>query len=371
MALQKTLSLLLLIGLGFLLKQKFLKEEQKNGLKIIILDIALPAMIFVALLKIEVQADLLVLPVAALLFNVFMLLFSCYVLPFFGVAPRTAEMRTLMLLLPSLAPGLSCFPFLAEYLGDEYLAWGALADIGNKLFVLVIAYLLAMKWFYGTHQLQAQSNGEKVKSLLFAMLKEPINLVIVTALILLGFGLNLERLPVYLGDAVLMMKNMMTPLVLLFIGVAVVFKWAQIRMIASLLTLRAGVTFLLSGLIVLFVPLPSEAALLFVVVFPQSACSFWPFAHMSAVRALEREQHPDSKRQTFDLTLGINVLAVSLPFSTLLIMAVFTSGGLFVQPWVLLGTGVAFMLLAAMPLLLKWLGHVTWRSEEVLAEKVK
>lgn len=108
-------------------------------------------MIFVVLLKIEINSDLLMLPVLALVLNVLMLMVTRYMMLLFGVEANMPSMRTLMMLLPSLAPGLSCFPFLVEYLGDNVLAWGALADIGNKIFVLILAYLLAMHWFYKSH----------------------------------------------------------------------------------------------------------------------------------------------------------------------------------------------------------------------------
>ena len=353
-ALQKTLSLLLLIVIGFFLKQKLLKEDQKKGLKTIILDLALPAMIFVALLKIEINPDLLMLPVLALVFNVVMILVVRYILPVLGVEANTPAMRTLMLLLPSLAPGLSCFPFLVEYLGDEVLAWGALADIGNKIFVLLISYLLAMHWFYREHGLQVKSNGQRIKELLIAMVKEPINMVMVIAIALLSFGVTLETMPLFLSESIIMLKNMMTPLVLLFIGVAVIFKWDQLRMITSLLVFRSGVTFLLSGLFVLLIPLPSEAAILLAVVFPQSACSFWPFAHMSAIRAMELNKDDIKEKMTFDLDLGINVLAVSLPFSTLLILGVFTSGTYFLDPFHILFSGTLFIGIAVIPKVIAW-----------------
>ena len=331
-ALQKTLSLILLIVIGIFLQKKLQNEDQKKGLKTIILNIALPAMIFVALLKIEINPDLLILPVLALIFNIVMIIITKLSLPFFGIKADTPAMRTLMLLLPSLAPGLTCFPFIVEYLGDDVLAWAALADIGNKLFVLVLAYLLAMSWYYKNQNLKAKSNSQKVKELLIAMVSEPINLVILVAIMLLSFGVNMTSLPGFLSESILMMKEMMTPLVLLFIGIAVIFKWDQLRMISSILIFRAGLTFLLSGIFIWLAPLPSEAAILLAVVFPQSAVSFWPFAHMSAIRKFEYGNDSQKENPTFDLELGINVLAVSMPFSTLLILGIFTSGSYFTTP---------------------------------------
>ncbi|WP_211208399.1 permease [Belliella baltica] len=244
---------------------------------------------------------------------------------------------------------------MVEYLGDDILAWAALSDIGNKVFVLLIAYMLAMSWFYKSHRLTSRSNTEKIKQLLLSMVKEPINLVIISAILLLSFGVNLESMPIFLSDAILMMKNMMTPLVLLFIGIAVVFKWAQLRMIASLLTFRAGFVFLLSGVFVLLVPMPNEAAILLAVVFPQSAVSFWPFAHMSAVRSMEIGNKDLESNPTFDLELGINVLAISMPFSTLLILGVFTSGSYFTNPHHILLFGGLMLCVSVIPKIFQYI----------------
>lgn len=370
-ALQKTLSLLLLIVIGILLQKKLQNEDQKKGLKTIILHVALPAMIFVALLKIEINPDLLILPVLALVFNIVMIFLTRYSLPFFGIKADTPAMRTLMLLLPSLAPGLTCFPFIVEYLGDDALAWAALADIGNKLFVLVLAYLLAMSWYYKNQNLKAKSNGEKVKELLIAMVSEPINLVMLVAILLLSFGLNLESMPGFLSTSILMMKDMMTPLVLLFIGIAVIFKWDQLRMITSILTFRAGFTFLLSGLFIWLIPMPSEAAILLAVVFPQSAVSFWPFAHMSAIRKFEYENEVQKDNPTFDLELGINVLAVSMPFSTLLILGVFTSGSYFTSALHVITIGGLLIGAALVPKAIQWIKSADFSLESLREEELK
>ncbi|WP_215225820.1 AEC family transporter [Echinicola shivajiensis] len=352
-AIQKTLSLLLLIGIGFFLKSKLSKEEHKKGLKIIILNIALPAIIFVALLKIEIQPDLLFLPVLALVFNLVMLAVSKYVLPLYGIDNDSPTMRTLMMLLPSLAPGLSCFPFLVEYLGDEALAMGALADIGNKVFVLILTYLLAMSWYYKANKSVNHSGNQKIKGLLLSMLNEPINMVMIVAIILLSFGFTLNSLPLFLSEAIIQMKNLMTPLILIFIGVAAVLKWDQLKMIVALLSFRSGITFIISGLLVMLVPMPNEAAILLAVVFPQSACSFWPYAHMSAVSGMEKLDNKAAHEETFDMGLGLNILAVSLPFSTLVILGVFTSGSYFANPYHILLGGAVLMALAAIPVVVQ------------------
>ena len=355
LALQKTLAFLLLIGIGLLLKRKISSKEQLGGIKVLILSIALPATIFVALLKIEIAPELLFLPLLALLFNGLAFFTGRAALPVLGVAVDSSAGRTLSLLLPSLAPGLSCFPFVAEYLGNEQLAQAALADVGNKVFVLILLYLLAMHWYYRRRSDTgaAHSSRGRIKDLLVSLAAEPVNLVIVSALVLLGLGLNMAALPVFLQDAIGRMSALMTPLILLFIGMAVRVRRRQIGVILRLLAWRSGLAFLLSGLFLFWVPTLSPAAALLAIAFPQSACSFWPFAHLSAVNSLEDRDQVDRGNRTFDLDLGLNVLAFSLPFSTIVILSVFSAGPVATQPPILFGLAVALILIATLP---RWMG---------------
>lgn len=353
-AVQKTLSLLFLIGLGIILKGKIKNKESLGGVKVLILSVALPATIFIALLKIEVEPHLLFLPLLALAANLLLLGVFFKVLPWFGLQTKGATGRTMLMLLPSLAPGLSCFPFLIEYLGDESLALAALADVGNKVFVLILLYLLAMRWYYqGVETNQAQQG--KLKALALSLVREPVNLLIVSGLIMLGFGWNLSALPDFLQSAFLRTSAMMTPLILIFIGMAVKIRWEQVQTIFSFLVFRSAFAFLLSGIFLLLVPGLAPAVALVAVVFPQSACSFWPYAHMAAVDAME-EARPASSR-TFDTDTALAVLACSLPFSTLLIMGICSAGEIFAQPWLLLSMAGLLGALACLPRIIGWLSN--------------
>lgn len=353
-AIQTSLSLLLMILLGFFLRSKLDSDAHRKGLKVVILDLALPAMIFVALLGIKMDAELLILPLLVMVWNGVMLGAGYFGLPWMGVERNSAQHRTWLMLLPSLAPGLSCFPFLIEYLGEEALAWGALADVGNKIYVLIFAYLIAMTWYYRVHRLGKRSNGEKVKQLLFAMLKEPINMVLIIAIVLISIGWNMESLPGFVGKSILSLKDVMTPLILLFIGMSVILKWKQIQSIFNLLMLRAGLSLIFSGLLISFFSFSSASAILLTVVFPLSSCSFWPFAHMSAVRQMELGANEEGASKTFDLELGINILAVSLPFSTLLILSVFSAGEFFTLPLNILAFGALLVLIPIISKAVSW-----------------
>ncbi len=349
-ALQKTLELLLIILLGLLLQKKVAKKDL-NGVKTLILSVALPATIFVALLKIKLDSSLLIFPFLALVFN-FVMAFATKYLLNVSIADQDApKKRTLMMLLPSLAPGLSCFPFIIVYLGDEYLALAALADVGNKIFVLILLYILAMHWYHlRTLKEVKESIGKKVKGLLIALINEPINLVIIFALILLALGLNLAAFPEFMGNTITSMSVMMTPLVLLFIGMAVRVKFKELGFIFTLLLRRAGITFLLSAIFVYIFPAIGASMILLLVVFPQSACSFWPFAHMSAVSSLEDKD--GQQNPTFDIDFAVNVLACSLPFSTVLIISIFSFSEVFINPLLLLVIGGSMVVSSFVPFLL-------------------
>jgi hypothetical protein len=346
-ALQKTLELLIIIGLGLLLQKKVAKQDLK-GVKVLILSVALPATILIALLKIELKGTLLIFPFLALTFNLIMLLASKYFLSVSLPKNENAKKRTLMMLLPSLAPGLSCFPFIVVYLGDDSLALAALADVGNKIFGLILLYMLAMHWYQKrTIKDNLDSSKNKLKSLVLSLINEPINMIIVLGLSFLGFGWNLNSLPSFLQNTVLSMKVLMTPLVLLFIGMAVRVKSGEFGIIISMLLRRAGIAFCLSALIAFSIPSLTPAMLLLLVVFPQSSCSFWPFAHMSTINAMEeKDTHPEP---TFDVNFGVNILACSLPFSTILIIGIFSFSEFFVNPVALIGIGLSALAVSYAP----------------------
>jgi len=344
----KTVSLLLLILVGYLFRNKITSKESKDGIRTLILSLALPATIFIALLKIDFVPALAVVPLLALGFNlvVFTILSKLPVQSLFNLPSN--QYRTLILLIPSLAPGLSSFPFILEYSGESSLAVAALADLGNKVFVLVIAYLVAMKWYFAERRHLEGGRGVRLKSLWVSLVNEPVNLVIVTAIIMLSLGLGYDTFPAFIRDSVDKISLMMTPLVLLFIGISIKFSWAQFKAIFSFVFFRSAVAFLISGLILIFFPVTDLATALLIVVFPQSACSFWPYAHMAVVNGMESKEH----EKTFDLDFAMNVLACSMPFSVLTIMLIYSSGSFFVAPSNLFGATAILFLMAAVPVLI-------------------
>ena len=340
-ALQKTAVFLIFIFVGFLLKFKFNTKDEVTGIKKIILNLALPATIFIALLGVNIELNLLLLPLLALALNLLLFLSFPLVLPILGIKKGTSEFRTARILLPSLAPGLSCFPFVLEFLGEDFLAKAAMADLGNKVFVLVFLYLVAMRWYFGIQEKKRENSFSKVKSMLKVLVSEPVNLFITAALILLGLGITMDTIPFVLSEALQKLSAVMTPLVLLFIGLAVKIKRKQFFQIFSLLILRAGMVLLICGIFIGLTGMEHRQDILLTLAFALSACSFWPYAHIAVVDGLET----NTKKKTFKSNYAISILALSFPLSTVFVLGVLNSGTLFLAPSNILFVAIALIFL--------------------------
>jgi len=328
-ALEKSISFILFILIGIILKKKISAGEEINGLKKIILTIALPATIFIALLKVKVDGNLILFPILALAFNVILFAVTPLLLKIIGIEPNSDKGRSAKLLIPSLAPGLSCFPFILEFLGDGSLAKAAMADLGNKFFVLFLLYLVALKWHYKNADFEANSLKVKLKGLLKSLLYEPVNMFIIVALILVSFGITLDKIPGFLSMTLNRLSFIMTPLVLLFIGLAVKIKKQQFFQLFSLLLLRASFTLLLIAAVILFADISIKKDILVMIAFGLSSASFWPFAHISVIHLKEKKE--ETKEKTFDTNFALSILALSLPISVLLILGILTTGNTFTE----------------------------------------
>jgi malate permease and related proteins len=352
-AVQKTLILLSLIGLGLALKSKLKNKMELNGVKEIILSIALPATVFIALMGIKISFSLLIYPVLILAFNFFIFYTTPLFLPIFGIHKNSASGRTLAMLLPSLAPGLSSFPFINEFLGDESLALAAMGDVGNKFFALNFLYFISMKMYFKNSDSEVSEEKGKVKKLLISLIKEPINIIMIMAIVFLSFGLNMKAMPTLISDLFNKASSLMTPLVLVYIGLAVQLKEGKIKLISSILFFRAGITMLFSLAVIKIFNITEPNLVLLAIVVPLSSCSFWPFAHISGINIKEDEKSVTKERRTFDMNLAILILAFSLPFSTILVMGILASGQFFVDVTNLVIMSLVFVGLGLAPHLAK------------------
>lgn len=340
---QKAIALILLIVTGYLLKQKFQDPISTGAIRNFILNVALPATIFLSTIEIDTQLDLILLPSFALAVNLFLMAIGFLITHLLMQNETQEKKRALILLFPSLAPGLTVYPFIEQFLGRQGLAWVALADMGNKTFVLVGLYALAIYWFY---QLSNQKSGSKVNAqwgnIGKFLLTEPVNIAIVLGFILATFKINSASLPLALTDTIQKLAVCATPLILFYVGITLNFKSFQFGKLLTILLAKAGCGFLFSGVaIVLLRPTSPEAISLFVSL-PQASFSLWPLLHATRINnqkpSISSEQG-SSKALFFDTEFATAMLATSFPFSILILLLIFSSGRYFYTPHHLLATG--------------------------------
>ena len=337
--LSKAIALILLIAVGYALKRKFADASSVSTLRTLILTVALPATIFLSTIDIDTQLNLVLLPSFALGVNLSLMLVGVAVAKLLWRSHQTPKARALMLLFPSLAPGLTVYPFIEQFLGRSGLAWVALADMGNKLFVLVGLYALAMYWCQRElGELQSSESAlqprrrrkfglAELKTIARFLVTEPVNGAIVVGLLLAGLGIGTKELPLAVVDCIQKLALCSTPLILVYVGVSLNLKKLQFGTLLLVLGVRAGVGFLISAAaIVLLKPQSVEAIALFVSL-PQASCSLWPLLHATAIN-----QRQSSGAPFFDVDFATALLALSFPFSILVLLVVFGSGDFFYSP---------------------------------------
>ena len=308
----------LLIILGISLKNKFGDKPEKLGIKKFILNISLPATILISFISFKIELDFLYLPLAGIALNFFLFLLSPSILKITRIKKASKKGKTLMMLLSSFAPGISCFPIIEEFLGSEYLIRASLIDFGNKLFVLVFLLILSYRLHYLTQGIKYKKNNISTKNILKSIFTEPINLVLIFSTIILSLGFTIDEIPNIFVDLLNRMKDTLTPLVLIFIGLSIIFSKEALKDIIPLLFIRAGVCLFFTICAINIFGLSNGEDTIFYLALSLSSVSFWPFAHMTLINEVEKKAK--IKNRTFDIGYGLNFLAYSLPFSTILIL---------------------------------------------------
>jgi malate permease and related proteins len=163
----------------------------------------------------------------------------------------------------------------------------------------------------------------------------------------------MKSLPTVISELFNRASSLMTPLVLIYIGLAVQFKEGKIKLVSSILLFRAGVTLLFSVLVIRIFNVTTPNLILLAVVVPLSSCSFWPFAHISGINIKEDNKEVTKERRTFDMNLAVLILAFSLPLSTILVMGILASGEFFAHTSTLLALGLTLTGLGLAPHLFK------------------
>lgn len=201
------LPILLLFVLGFILqKSKSFSEPTIAGIKRIVSDLALPALMFQAFSTLEIESSYLLLVITIFL--------VCLVMVLLGKAlakPLGMKSPYFPLMMGGFEMGMLGYALFISVYGVEHLGKLALVDLGQVLFVFFVLMALLIKERDGVHN---------TKVLLRQFLTSPVIIAIFAGILVSLFGKHLEPNPLVtaLGEFISLLANLTVPLIAISIG---------------------------------------------------------------------------------------------------------------------------------------------------------
>ena len=179
--------------------------------------------------------------------------------------------------------------------------------------------------------------------ILKSLIYEPINVVMILALIFLTTNNNLSDIPNMIISLFMKIKDSLAPAVFIFIGFSILFNLKDLIKIIPLLLIRSGLCLLIVTSSIHFTGLGFTDETILFIILSLSSVSFWPFAHMAFIDNLEKRVNLNKKN--FDLKFGLNFLAYSLPFSTITILLLFVDYSILYNPLILYVISFTFIIM--------------------------
>lgn len=227
--LAKVLPILLLFGAGFgIRKTHFLSQDVINGFKKIVIDIALPSVLFIAFVNLDFKIEYF-----GLILSVFILCIVMMVLGFILRKLPIIKHPALPFIVSGFSFGLLGIPLYITVFGEANLLPIAVMGIGHEFFIWFI-YVSVMKFSMGKEKLSLDT--------IKGFLTSPLILAII-----LGVGINLLGLSHLLKDNYLLhgiyltlesISKIATPLILMVIGYGLSFNKAYAKLTIMFVALR-------------------------------------------------------------------------------------------------------------------------------------
>jgi predicted permease len=237
-ALSRVLPVLVLVGLGALFRRwTFLSPAAVDGLRKLVLNVTLPAALFLAFLGTELEAQYAVIVVSVFGACLVLLAAGPYLRRASGV--RSEAMPSLM---AGFEAGMIGYALYAAVFGQDELFRFAIVDLGQVLFVFFILVPVVVRWASG----RAPALGETVT----AFVRTPVIIAILAGVAgsLLGLGDVLESNPV--GSAGLetlsLLAAVTTPAIAIVIGYSTSFAAGSLGDPARTLAVRLPIWIVLA-----------------------------------------------------------------------------------------------------------------------------
>ena len=171
------LAILLLLFLGYWFRRtNFLSESIMDGLRKLVINVALPSVLFLSFLNIDLQLSFVVLSVIIFILNILLYLLGRFLGP--RVAPDHPYFPFLM---TGFEYGMLAISLFGSAYGLSKIGLIAVADLGHELFI----------WFVFLPLLLAKRDGtQRPSELLQSFAKSPLIIAILSALLFNALGLR-------------------------------------------------------------------------------------------------------------------------------------------------------------------------------------
>jgi len=200
----KIIPVVLIFLLGYALKRlKVLKKEDGDLFLIVVYHVALPALIIISIADTELRPEFIYLPVSAILVALATLLISFWM----GKVLRLPQATFGTFVIGSMIMNIGfTLPFFITAYGKQGLARITMFDFGNMAIIFTFIYWLACR--YGAGDIDKKVMVKKL------LLVPPMWALVVAV------ALNLMKVPIpfFVNDFLQMVGWMMTPLVMLSLG---------------------------------------------------------------------------------------------------------------------------------------------------------
>ena len=228
----QVLPILLLLTLGFWIRYKeFLASETIDELRKIVVNIALPAVLFVSFLNIELKRAY---------FVIFVVLFLLCVALFFLGKVIQKQFNIQYTYFPYLTTGFEYGMLAVSLFGAAYgldkIGYIAVVDLGHEIFI----------WFVFLPLLLIKRDGaQDTKEIVRTFVSTPVVIAILGSLLLniMGLGKSLYQLPIAGGIMATLnfLSPLTIPLILIIVGYGVKIDRSGLREAINLTIIRLGI----------------------------------------------------------------------------------------------------------------------------------
>jgi hypothetical protein len=269
---QRVLMLCSIAAFGKLLQGRFTNQEA-NVVQKVILQFLVPTVLFTGLSKEVIKAShmsYIIAGVVLVLVRIVTSVITAYAV--FGPSNETLR-RTSAFMLPSIAAALSVLPFIAEFVGQEYVGFGGIVDLGMKVWMLLVMPLIVPVFADRSGDASNAPFTVVLVRALMGIITDPIPVAvmlgILTAILTNGGGVASLG---FVGQAIVASSAGQTPLLFFLIGLKLKFDSASPLYCFVLLALNQGLLLILVYLTLLCVD-PGPVVTKFMILFAHGAQS--------------------------------------------------------------------------------------------------